>query len=110
MPALQNLPLSHYELQMVLLPGKANKPVAGIRIIVFGECFPIRALQPEILVGEQSAQRVDVSRDQRSIRGYLLERPPDGALIRVRYGESQEGELRERFDSKRIQPLPEDCR
>jgi hypothetical protein len=70
----------------------------------------MRALQPEILVGEQQAQMVEIARDQRSIRGYFLETPENGAVIRVRYGPSQEGELRERFDSKRIRPLPEDCR
>jgi hypothetical protein len=110
MSAQQSLPLSHYDLQMVLLPGAENKPVEGIRITVYGENFPMRALQPEILVGEQQAQMVEVSQDQRSIRGYLLRTPENGAVIRVRYGPSQEGELREGFDAKRIRPLPEGCR
>jgi hypothetical protein len=110
MAAQQSLPLSHYDLQMVLLPGAENRPVESIRITIYGENFPMRALQPEILVGEQQAQMVEVSQDQRSIYGYFLSTPENGAVIRVRYGLRQEGELRERFDAKRIRPLPEDCR
>jgi hypothetical protein len=109
MAAQQSLPLSHYDLQAVLLPGAENKPVEGIRIIIYGENFPMRALQPEILVDDQQAQMVEISQDQRSIRGYFLRTPANGSVIRVRYGPSQEGELRERFDARRIRPLPEDC-
>ena len=59
--------------------------------------LPQRAIEPELLIGETIAARVSIARDQRSIKGYFLELPAEGQTIRVRYGDSQEGELRERF-------------
>jgi hypothetical protein len=106
---VQNLVLNDYEAQAVLMPGKAAKPVRAVRITIFGEHFPQRALMPEILVGDQSAQNVEISRDQRTIQGYLLKTPPDGATIRVRYGHSQEGELKERFAVGRMRALAQEC-
>lgn len=109
--ALRVLPLSGYTARAVLLPMEKNPnaSVQGIEITVFGEYFPIRAVEPEILVGELSAGRVEVSRDQRSIRGYLFDPPPEGATIRVRYGDSQEGVLKDLFSRQRVRRLPEVC-
>ena len=70
----------------------------------------MRAIEPEILVGELAAQRVEVARDQRSIRGYLRATPKEGARIVVRYGDSQEGILAESFSAGRVSPLPRDCK
>jgi hypothetical protein len=104
MTALLKLAVTRWEAQAVLLP-EGN----GIRITVFGDWFPIRAVEPEILVGEMPAQRVEVARDLRSIRGYLRDTPKDGAPIVVRYGDSQEGILAERFATAKIRPLPREC-
>ena len=105
------LPLSRYAARRVLLPGDAahKTVVEGIEIVVFGDNFPIRAIEPEILVGGHSAQRVAVAADQRSIRGYLLQLPAEESTIRVRYGDSQEGELRSAFRVKTVRPLPTQC-
>jgi hypothetical protein len=105
------LPLSHYEAAMVRMPleGAGGKIVEALRIVVFGPYFPQRAIEPELLIGEVIARRVSISLDQRSIRGYFLELPEEGQRIRVRYGDSQEGELRERFSRETIRPIPEDC-
>lgn len=105
MAALLTLAVTHWEAQAVLLP---EGP--GIRITVFGDWFPIRAVEPEILIGELTATRVEVARNLRSIHGYLRKAAKDGARIVVRYGDSQEGILREPFDSRKIRPLPEECR
>jgi len=105
------LPLSYYEAQMVRMPlheGEA-KVVEALRVVVFGPNLPQRAIEPELLIGEAIATRTSVARDQRSIRGYFFELPADDQVIRVRYGDSQEGELRERFSRKAIRPLPKDC-
>jgi hypothetical protein len=107
--ARQTLNLKEYKAQEVLLPGREDETIKGIRIVVYGEHFPIRALEPEILVGDQKAQRVTVSRDQISILGYLLNEPEEGAVIRVRYGQSQEGVLKEAFTRKKLEPLPDKC-
>jgi hypothetical protein len=109
MTARQTLNLKEYRAQEVLLPGREGETIKGIRIVVYGEHFPIRALEPEILVGDQRAQRVKVSRDQTSILGYLLDEPEEEAVIRVRYGQSQEGVLIEAFTRKRVEPLPDKC-
>jgi hypothetical protein len=105
------LPLSHYEADMVLLPAREGeaKIVEAVRVVVFGPNFPQRAVEPELLVGEEIAQRTSIARDQRSIRGYLFQMPPDGAAIRVRYADSQEGVLHERFSRERVRPLPKNC-
>ena len=105
------LPLSHYEADMVLMPVRhgETKMVAAMRIVVFGPNFPQRAIEPELLVGEAIARHTSIAGDQRSIRGYFFDVPADGDAIRVRYGDSQEGELRERFSRHTIRPIPKDC-
>jgi hypothetical protein len=96
---------------MVWMPeGEGDrKEVQAVRVIVFGPDFPQRAVEPELLVGEEIAQRTCIARDQKSIRGYFLRIPPDGAAIRVRYGASLEGELGERFARNRVRSLDTDC-
>jgi hypothetical protein len=105
------LPLTRYEAHKVLLPVRPGDPklTEALRITVFGPSFPQRAIEPELLIGDAIAQRTSIARDQRSIRGYFLAVPPDGQAIRVRYGDSLEGELRERFARAQIRPLPTDC-
>jgi hypothetical protein len=104
MAALLKLAVTRWDAQAVLLPEGE-----GIRITVFGDWFPMRAVEPEILVGEAPAQRVEVARDLRSIRGYFLKAPKDGSRIVVRYGDSQEGVLEEQFAAVKIRPLPRGC-
>jgi len=104
MAALLKLAVTRWDAQAVLLPEGQ-----GIRITVYGDWFPVRAVEPEILVGEMPAERVRVARDLRSIHGYLREKPKDGATIVVRYGDSQEGVLAERFAAAKIRPLPREC-
>jgi hypothetical protein len=110
MTARRQLELRGYELERVLMPGKAGKTAPGVRITVYGEAFPERALAPEILVGTAAADMVQIARDQRSISGFLEADPEPGAVVRVRYGDSQEGWADEPVDPQRIRPLPEDCR
>jgi len=109
--ARNKLPLSHYEAEMVRMPERegGSVEVEALRVIVFGPSFPQRAVEPELLVGEEIAQHTSIGRDQKSIRGYFFRNPPDGALIRVRYGDSLEGELPEPFSQSRIRPLPKEC-
>lgn len=109
MSPAHRLSLTSYDAVVVLIPDERGEAAGGIKITVFGEWFPVRALEPEILVGDQAAALVQIAPDQRSIRGFLADTPPEGAVIRVRYGPSQEGELEERFTQGRIRPLPEDC-
>jgi len=107
--ARNQLTLTGYEAERVLLPDPHGNTAEAVRVTVFGPNFPQRAVAPEVLVGEASAERVSVAPDQRSIRGYFREAPRDGAAIRVRYGDSQEGTLRERFSSRDVRPLPQGC-
>jgi len=109
--ARSTLPLSHYVAELVRMPldGWEDKVIEALRVVVFGPNFPQRAIEPEVLVGDALARRVSISPDQQSIRGYFLEIPEDGQAIRVRYGDSQEGELRERFSRQNIRPIPKGC-
>jgi hypothetical protein len=109
--ARNELPLSDYRAEMVLLPAHvgATKLVAAVRLIVYGPHFSQRAIEPELLVGEEAAERISIAPDQQSLAGYYLQMPPDGARIRVRYGDSQEGEVRERFSRQTVRPLPKNC-
>lgn len=109
MSPAQNLPIGHYDAVEVLVADDRGEEMVGIKITVYGDSFPVRALEPDILVGDQLATRVQVGPDQRSIRGFLAETPPEGAVIRVRYGQSQEGEVRERFSPERVRPRPQGC-
>ncbi len=106
--AIRELTLTRYAADMVLAPIKGQVREA-VRIVVFGPNFPERAVAPDILVGEQPAEHVSVARDQRSIRALLAEMPADGAVIRVRYGDSQEGVLREPFRRDQVRPMPKEC-
>lgn len=104
------LPLSNHVAERVLMPGaKQGEVVEAVRITVYGERFPQRALQPELIVGDAQAERVAIAPDERSIRGYLRTLPPDGSTIVVRYGASQQGTLEQAFDRREIHPLPKDC-
>jgi hypothetical protein len=109
--ARNHLPLSHFEAEMVRMPRHEgeDKIVEALRVIVYGPMLPQRAIEPELLIGKSIAARVSIARDQRSIRGYFFELPAESQPIRVRYGDSQEGELRERFSRKTIRPLPKEC-
>ena len=100
------LPLSHFEAERVLLPAHPGetKMVEAVRVIVFGPNFPQRAIEPELWVGDEMARQVSIAPDQRSLRGYFFQTPPNGAPIRVRYGDSQEGELRQRFAREQVRP------
>jgi hypothetical protein len=110
MPALRRLSLSHWNSHAVLLPSEPGKPpIEGVCITVFGDYFPIRAIEPEILVGDLIAERVQIARDQGSISGFFSRCPPEGQLIRVRYGDSQEGELEQRFFSQSVRTLQQEC-
>lgn len=109
MSPTQDLPLSHYDAVGVLVADDGGAEIAGIKITVYGESFPVRALEPEILVGDELATRVEIAPDQRSVRGFLAKPPAEGAAIRVRYAPSQEGELRERFSRERVRPRPDTC-
>src|SRR5260221_444637 len=106
--AIRELTLTRYAADMVLAPIKGQVREA-VRIVVFGPNFPERAVAPDILVGEQPAEHVSVARDQRRIRALLVEMPADGAVIRVRYGDSQEGVLREPFRRDQVRPMPKEC-
>ena len=105
------LPLDRYEAQMVLVPAPEGEgsTVEALRIVVFGPNFPQRAIEPELLIGPEIALRTSIARDQRSIQGFFFKLPPGGEPIRVRYGDSQEGELRERFSRERVRPLSRVC-
>ncbi|HMD70577.1 MAG TPA: hypothetical protein VKF41_04505 [Bryobacteraceae bacterium] len=106
--AIRELTLTHYQAGMVLAPVKGEVREV-VRITVFGPDFPERAVAPEILVGEAPAESVSVARDQRSIRGFLPQMPAEGAVIRVRYGDSQEGVLGEPFRRDQVRALPKEC-
>ena len=109
--ARNELPLSDYRAEMVLLPAHAGetKLVEAVRLIVYGPNFPQRAIEAELLVGGQAAEHISIAPDQQSLRGYYRQMPPEGAPIRVRYGDSQEGEVRERFSRQTVLPLPKNC-
>jgi hypothetical protein len=109
--ARNTLPLEAYEAHTVIMPVHEGKPkvVEAVCVTVFAANFPQRAIAPELLVGEEPAQRVAIARDQRSLRAFFLKMPPEQGVIRVRYGDSLEGVLAERFSSRRVRPLPKRC-
>ncbi|HVM48817.1 MAG TPA: hypothetical protein VMU04_12370 [Candidatus Acidoferrum sp.] len=109
--ARNTLVLTHYEAEMVLVPEGPNdaKLVQALRVIVFGPHFPQRAIEPELLVGDLKAHGVSITREQSAIRGYFAHPPPDGGRVRVRYGDSLEGEVSEMFSQARIRRLPRGC-
>jgi len=107
--ARRELPLTHFTAERVLVPAEKGSAEV-IRVTVFGPNFPQRAVAPEMLIGDVAAERVSIAPDQKSIRGLFRRVPPEGALIRVRYGDSQEGILREPFVSQSVRPLPKECR
>ena len=111
MAALRRLVLSHYVAKTVLLPAHDPKlpAVAGICVMVTGEHFPQRAVEPEILVDEIAADFTRISVDQHTISGFFRKPLPEGGVVRVRYGDSQEGEVEQHFSSKSVQPLPREC-
>ena len=104
MAALLKLAVTRWEAQAVLLPEGR-----GVRITVFGDWFPMRAIEPEILVGEafgtarrggaRPAQHPRIS--ARRAEGRVAHRRP----LRRQPG----GDLEERFSAGKIRPLPQGC-
>ncbi len=113
--ARRELTVTHFEADKVLVAAAhGRRPSAQnarevLRVTIHGPNFPQRAVEPEILIGDVRAQNVSIARDQTSITGFFAEPPPDGAEIRVRYGDSQEGVLRERFSRAKVRPLAREC-
>jgi hypothetical protein len=101
--------VTDYQAEYVLVPGKNKATQRAVRITVFGDSFPQRAIEPEILAGETPARNVSIAPGQKSIRGLFDQEPAEGTPIRVRYGDSQEGVLREPFVRKNVRTLPEEC-
>jgi len=108
--ARNRLPLDHYLAEMVLMPAAdAAKHVEALRITVFAPQFPQRAIAPELLVGEVPADHLRISADQRRLEGYFSRLPPEKSLVRVRYGDSLEGEIASPFARENVRRLPRDC-
>ncbi len=103
------LELTGVDVDTVLLPDQDGNPSEGVRITVHGPQFPQRALVPELWIGERRAEQVSISRDGRSLSGYLRELPPDRATVSVRYGASLAGSLELGFRRDKIRPLPGEC-
>ena len=113
--ARRELAVTHFEARKVLVPAEhgalPSEQTARevLRVTIYGPNFPQRAIEPEILIGESRAQNVSIAPDQKSIRGIFTEAPSDDAEVRVVYGDSQEGVLKERFSRARIRPLTTEC-
>ena len=105
---LRELVLTRYEAGAVLYPVK-EKLQEALAVTIFGPAFPQRAVEPEMLAGDQRAVNVRISPDQRSIHGIFLQTPPEGAPLRVLYPASQQGQLREPFARAKVKPLPKEC-
>ena len=106
--ARRELTVTHYEAEMVIAPAHGvDREI--VRITIFGPNFPQRAIEPEMLAGGNHAEAVSISRDQRSIRGLFSRLPAEGAVLRVRYGDSQEGVVRQPFVHASVHPLRREC-
>jgi hypothetical protein len=107
--AWRELSLGGYVAELVRMPDRRGGVFEALRVTVHATNFPQRAIDPELLIGELSAERVSISRDQRRLSGYFAQIPMDGAAIVVRYADSQEGVLAEPFSRVRIRPIPTGC-
>jgi hypothetical protein len=102
-----SLAIERYDLREVLFPGPKGETEQGIAIVVEGGPFPGRALEPEIFVGEQRAELVQILEGGARIRGILRKRPAPGEELVVRYDPNMEG--RTRLGDFEIRPLPKGC-
>ena len=101
------LQIDRYDLLEVLFPGRKGDAEEGIAIVVEGGPFPERALLPQIVVGGQEAELVQILDGGARIRGILRKPPSPGDELVVRYDPQMEGRTRiERFE---VRPLPKGC-
>lgn len=103
------LQLTGVDAEFVLYPGEGEEVVEAVRVTVHGPTFPQRALTPELIVGKAEAERVSITPDGRTIRGYFRTMPANGASVTVRYGNSLEGTLRKAFHRHSVRALPKGC-
>jgi hypothetical protein len=103
----RQLPIDRYQLREVLFPGKGGKTQQGIAIVLEGGPFPVRALEPEIFVGDQEAELVQVLDGGARIRGILRSPPAPRDEIVVRYDPVTEG--RAWIERSEVRPLPKGC-
>jgi hypothetical protein len=103
------LQLTRIEAELVIYPGEGDEVLEAVRVTVYGPIFPQRALVPELIVGKAKAERVSISPDGCTIRGYFRTLPAEGSSVTVRYGNSLEGTLRKAFLRRSIRPVPIEC-
>ena len=78
-------------------------------MIVCRPDFLQRAIEPELIADGNIALLTSIRCDQKSNCGYFLQIPPDETVVRVRYRDSLEAVLEERFTRKMIRPLDQYC-
>jgi hypothetical protein len=97
------LPIEHYELREVHFPGTKGRTERGIAIVIDGGPFPFRALEPQIHVGEQQAELVQILDGGERIRGILRHHPTPGDEIVVFYDPEMQG--RAQLGEFEVRPL-----
>jgi len=68
-----------------------------IKIIIKGQAFFIRAVDPTIMIGELELKDFEILSDLETIIGYLYETPTEGAIITLDYGAGVPAEMPEPF-------------
>jgi hypothetical protein len=96
-----------YELRAVLFPDERGKTQEGIAIVVSGGPFPTRALDPQIHVGGQEAELVQLLDGGARVRGILRKPPARGDELVVHY--DVQTEARARIEQFEVRPLPKGC-
>jgi hypothetical protein len=95
--------LDSYELEEVDLPLGADKAIIrATRITIHGKNIFLRALEPVVRVGEIEALYPRIQSDERTITGYLVTRPPEGAHIQLIYRGQAPVHLIEPFTVKKL--------
>jgi len=96
--------LQSYELDEVEVPiGEAKQTVRAIRITIHGQNIFLRAPEPIVRIGDTEILYPRIEPDEQTIRGYITDQPPEGAVITLEYPGLVPVAVPERFTMAKLQ-------
>jgi hypothetical protein len=95
--------LDSYDLEEVVVPlGGRKAMIKATRITIHGQNVFLRALEPMVRIADVEVLYARIQPDERTIVGYLMTTPPEGARIQLEYRGQEPIHVAEPFTNKKL--------
>lgn len=95
--------LDSYDLEEVEVPlGQGRAMTRATRITIHGKNIFLRALEPTVRVGSIEVLYPRIEPDEKTITGYLVSTPPEGAHIQLVYRGQEPVHMTTPFTAKKL--------